>query len=171
MSPRFAHRPMATFLLFATAAVLIASVAFAQSSVRFNDGLLMDDDLLTMLEIDSSHLLNDQEYTFSQGSALRPERRQSGSLDLRPVNMPTTPVPYSPTWMPTTTASSWTRDEINAAHMNMLRSMMYKNPHAPNVPAVADAMIARMDADHDGKISAPEYASAMKARFDEIDEP
>jgi Ca2+-binding EF-hand superfamily protein len=46
---------------------------------------------------------------------------------------------------------------------------MYKSPHAPSLDALTQAMMARMDTNHDGKISAQEYADAMKARFDEID--
>jgi Ca2+-binding EF-hand superfamily protein len=162
---RFVHRPGKTFLLFAMAA-FVASAAFAQNSVMVNEGLLMDDDMLTTLDTDSSGLLSSSEYSFFRDRLFGQNQiNHDNSITADEYAHHASDVFVD---MDADHDGFLTRDELIKAHMDMLR-MMYKNAHALNIAALADAMLARMDIDHDGKISAKEYADAMKARFNEID--
>jgi Ca2+-binding EF-hand superfamily protein len=165
MLPRFSHRFVVAILLFAVAS-LIVPAAFSQNSVMFNDNLLMDEGMLTMLDTDSSGTLSAEEYSFFRDRLFA--QNDIGQHDAISAQEFADHAKQVFANMDADHDGFLTRDEINAAHMDMLREM-YKSPHNPNLDALADAMMARMDTNHEGKISAQEYADAMKSRFDEMD--
>ena len=63
MLPGFGHRLVGAVLLLSTA-VMVGTAAIAQDGVMFNDSLLMDDDMLTMLDTDTNSILSGEEYSF-----------------------------------------------------------------------------------------------------------
>jgi len=162
---RFAHRLAATVVPFATA-TLIASAAVAQTAIMVNEDLAMDDDLLTMLDTDPGHLLSGYEYPFFRSRLFsQTDTNRDGSISAQEFVAHAKAVF---TAMDTDNDGFLAKDEIIVGHMNMLR-MMYKNPHSPGTTELADAMLARSDTDHDGRISLEEYTVAIKQRFEAMD--
>jgi EF-hand domain pair len=165
MFPRFAHRIVATVLTLA-AVTLIAAAAIAQSGIMVNEALLMDDDLMTMLDTDSTGILSADEYAYFRDRLFDQNNvKHEAAISAEEYAAHAKAVFAD---MDANSDGFLTPDEIKAAHMSMLR-LMYKSPHAPGLATLTQSMMTRMDTNHDGKISAQEYADAMKARFDEID--